>query len=106
MASRGFEVLPSYTYPETIRLRENVSLPAVREGPAAGECEPQGRHCGGPHCPQKGTAVVLQHMTILSEQIICLKDSINRVCTTNEYTLTARRKVQQLHFSHSKSMLE
>jgi hypothetical protein len=51
-----------------------VSLPAVCEGPAASECEPQGRHRGGPHRPQKGTAMVLQHMSILTEQIICLKD--------------------------------
>jgi hypothetical protein len=51
-----------------------VSLPAVREGPAAGECKPQGRHRGGPHRPQKGMAIVLQHMSILTEQIICLKD--------------------------------
>jgi hypothetical protein len=63
-----------------------VSLPAVREGPAAGECEPQGRHCGGPHRPQKGTAIVLQHMRILTEQIICLKDEktlLIEFCTTN-----------------------
>jgi hypothetical protein len=66
--------LPGYIYPETIQSRENISLPAVREGPAAGECEPQGRHCGGPHRPQKGTAVVLQRMAILTEQIICLRD--------------------------------
>jgi hypothetical protein len=62
-----------------------VSLPAVREGPAAGECEPQGCHCGGPHRPQKGTAIVLQHMSILTADHL-LKgrgDTIDRVCTTN-----------------------
>jgi hypothetical protein len=49
-------------------IAREFSLPAVREGPAAGECEPQGRHCGGPHRPQKGTAIVLLHTTILVRQ--------------------------------------
>ena len=69
-----------------IRATMFVSLPAVCEGPAAGECEPQGRHCGGPHRPQKGTAIVLQHMRILTEQIICLKDEktlLIEFCRTN-----------------------
>ncbi len=55
-----------YTHPETVQSCEKISLPAVRGGPAAGECEPQGRHCGGPHCSQKGTTIVLQHMTVLN----------------------------------------
>jgi hypothetical protein len=83
----GFDVLPGYTYPETTQsCAIFVSLPTVREGPAAGECEPQGRHRGGPHRPQEGTAIVLQHMRILTEQIICLKDEktlLIEFCRTN-----------------------
>jgi hypothetical protein len=53
----GFEVLLGYIHPENIQSFENVHFPAVYGGPAAGEHEPQGRHCGGPHWSQKGTAI-------------------------------------------------
>jgi hypothetical protein len=76
--------------PGTIKSYKNVSFPAVPDVPAAGECEPQGRHCRRPYCPQKGVAFVLQYMTFWNGQNFCLKDEKTLLVESEQFIFNHR----------------